>query len=655
MNTTRHHRFPLTALAAVLITVFNPARAEEEPDLAALTKPESSVSIGAGYVTDDNMRFGQYTGLQEQGTYSLLDADVVKRDEATGTWTRFYGRHLGFDNREARFELERQGDWGYFIDYSRIPRFEPLSINTTLTGIGMATQNVTGTAQRPVQLETERDIASLGFNKHLGGGLEFLMRFRNEEKDGSRFFGRQGPDFLAEPIDYTTNQWEAMLNYTGEKLQLSGGYYGTFFTNRNAALDAINGGSNNPVALPPDNQSHQLYLSGGYSFTPTTRGNFKVSYSKATQDDDFFTAPTFAGNTSTHLDGEVDTTQAQLGLTARPTPKLSLLANLRYEDRDDKTPLVQFIAASATRDGFNVPFSRTSSTGKLEASYRLPSDFRITGGVDYEKRKRNVLPLRQINWRAENDETSYRVELRRLMSETLNGAISIIHSERDGGDYLPSTGSPSDIIDPLHWSDRTRDKIRLSLDWIPAEPLSIQFITDRARDLYDSRPLGPDTGKARFYSIDAAYTVSDELQLTAWASREDTRARQGTISTTPAETWFANLRNLGDAVGLGVRGKLSAKLEAGADLQRSSDNSEYRLEASTGSLPDVNYELNAFKLYARYAVRENYGVRADFVHERWKTDEWAWSNPTFYTGTTVSQDAMQRVNFIGLSLYYRWL
>lgn len=653
MNTTYHHRFPLTVLAAVLITVFNPARAEE-PDLATLTKPHSTVSVGIGHATDDDMRFGQYTGLQDKGTYGLLDVNVVKREEDTGTWTRVYGRNLGLDHREARFEQERQGNWGYYIDYSQIPRFEPLSINTRLTGIGSAKQNVTGATQRPVTLETERDIASLGFTKHLERRLQLQVRFRTEEKDGSRFFGRGNTDFLAEPIDYTTNQWEAILSYTGEKLQLSGGYYATFFTNRNASLDAINGGSNNPVSLPPDNQSHQLYLSGGYSFTPTTRGNFKVSYSKATQDKPFFTAPTFAGNTSTNLNGEVQTTQVQMGLTARPMPKLSLLANLRYEDRDDKTPLVKFITPSATRDGFNVPFSRNSTTGKLEASYQLPNDFRLTGGLDYEKRKRNVLPLRQINWRAENDETSYRVELRRLMSETLNGAISYIHSERDGGDYLPSTNSPSDVIDPLHWNDRTRDKVRLSVDWMPTAPLSVQFIADRARDLYDGRPLGPDYGKARFYSIDATYTMSDAWQLTGWASREDTRARQGTISS-GGVTWFANLRNLGDAVGLGVRGKLSSKLEVGTDLQHSSDRSESHLEVSTGSLPDVSYELNAFKLFARYAVRENYGVRADFVHERWKTDEWAWNNPTFYTDTAISQDAMQRVNFIGLSVYYKWL
>lgn len=656
MNTSRHHHFLLTALAAMLIAVFNPARAEEEVDITPLIKPSSTVSIGAGYATDDAMRFGQYTGIQHQGTYSLLDVNVVQRDDATGTWTRAYGRNLGFDHREARFERERQGDWGLFIEYSRTPRFEPLSINSTLTGIGTASQNITGTTKQPVTLETERDATGLGFTKSLGGGLGLQVRFKNEEKDGSRFFGRQGPDFLAEPIDYTTNQWEAILNYTGKKLQLSGGYYGTFFTNRNAALNAINGGTNNPVSLPPDNQSHQLYLSGGYSFTPTTRGNFKISYVKATQDEPYFVAPGFAGNSSTNLDGEVHTTLVQMGLTAAPAPKLSLSANLRYEDRQDKTPRVQFLAPTATRDGFNVPFSRNSTAGKVEASYRLPNEFRLTGGVDYEKRKRDTLPLRQISWRTENEETSYRLELRRSMSETLNGALSYVHANRGGSDYLPATGPETDVIDTLHWADRQRDKIRLSADWVPAEPLSVQFIADRSRDLYDGRPLGPDTGKARFHSVDATYTVSDELQLTAWASREDTRARQGT-RTSGGETWFANLRNLGDAVGLGMRNKLSAKLEVGADLQRSSDNSEYILQASTGSLPDVNYELNAFKLYARYAVRDNYGIRADFVHERWKTDEWAWMEPTFYNGgnTTISQEPMQRVNFIGLSLYYQWL
>ena len=54
----------------------------------------------------------------------------------------------------------------------------------------------------------------------------------------------------------------------------------------------------NPISLPPDNQSWQLYLNGGYSFNPTTRGTFKVSYQQATQNADYIDSPTLPGSTN---------------------------------------------------------------------------------------------------------------------------------------------------------------------------------------------------------------------------------------------------------------------------------------------------------------------------------------------------------------------
>ena len=38
-----------------------------------------------------------------------------------GTWLRFDGRNLGLDSRQLRFEHNRQGNWGYFIEYGQIP------------------------------------------------------------------------------------------------------------------------------------------------------------------------------------------------------------------------------------------------------------------------------------------------------------------------------------------------------------------------------------------------------------------------------------------------------------------------------------------------------------------------------------------------------
>ena len=102
------------------------------------------------------------------------------------------------------------------------------------------------------------------------------------------------------------------------------------------------------AALPPDNDSLQFYVNGGYQFTPTTRLTFGVSQSKQTQDDDFNTTAT---NGRTSLDGEVETTLLNLGLTSRPLSGLTLGAKLRYEDRDDDTQLF-----TATQDEEGVEY-----------------------------------------------------------------------------------------------------------------------------------------------------------------------------------------------------------------------------------------------------------------------------------------------------------
>ncbi len=60
------------ALAAALCAALPPAAAQEDDEIRKLSKPESSVEVGIGAVSDDNLRFGQYSGLHEEGAYGLL-------------------------------------------------------------------------------------------------------------------------------------------------------------------------------------------------------------------------------------------------------------------------------------------------------------------------------------------------------------------------------------------------------------------------------------------------------------------------------------------------------------------------------------------------------------------------------------------------------
>ncbi|MDH4094341.1 MAG: MtrB/PioB family decaheme-associated outer membrane protein [Betaproteobacteria bacterium] len=685
--------YPLSALAAALCCAFGPALAQDAEDIASLTKPSSNLEIGIGYVSDDNQRFGQYTGLTDKGGYGLLDIDINRRDALTGTWMRLTGRNLGFENREIRFEHERQGDWGYFLEFSQTPRFDPFTVTTQLTGIGTTAQAITGSATpREYHLKTERDAVTVGFDKMIAKGFGLQVSLRNEEKTGERLWG-QGTfgtwRFLTDPIDQTSRQLEAKLNYSTDALQLSGGYYGTTFENKNNRLDvtgpALFAGSNE-IALPPDNESHQFYLAGGYNFSRDTRANFKLSYGRITQNELFPNTPVAGAPTS--LDGRIDTTLLQGGLTTRVTPKLSLRADLRYEDRDDKTPIFRYFpsqnTATSTNDGTNEARDIQTTSGKIEAKYRLPNNFNLTGGLDYVEKKRNSPPVRSVDFRETTDETAVRAELRRTISETLSGAVSAIVSQRRGSDWLPNlnnggTATTGDLIAPLHLIDRDRNTMRLTMNWMPTEPLSVGFRLDYSDDDYKGRnlvpnDLGPREGTAQFLSLDAAYRFSDTVQGTAWGSRGENTFKNALCqsaavpnantctASNASPVWGADLKNISDAFGLGLVAKITAKIDLTADLAYSKVKDEMGLQSidpanstAVTVLPDTSTKITTLKLSAKYALQRNSAVRLIYVYDRYETDDWTWANWNYSPadgGTTVRQDPDQKVNFLGVSYYY---
>ena len=167
MKASRKDPFILTAAAAALLLAFGPAMAQDN-SVAQLTEPQSSINVGVGYVDKDNHRFGQYNGLIDKGAYGIVDFNLDKRDDATGTWFRLQGRDLGFKDPELRLEQKRQGDWGYYIDYARISRYEPYTVNTGLQGVGTTTQTyvpITPGTGTDYQLDTKRDRWTFGLQK----------------------------------------------------------------------------------------------------------------------------------------------------------------------------------------------------------------------------------------------------------------------------------------------------------------------------------------------------------------------------------------------------------------------------------------------------------------------------------------------------------
>src|SRR4051812_36330892 len=102
MNVRSGVELRLTAMAAALVAAGVAWADERDDEIKKLTRPDSSVEAGLGFVDNDNTRFGQYNGMVKDGLYLLFDARYQRRDDATGRWTSITSRNLGLENRELR-------------------------------------------------------------------------------------------------------------------------------------------------------------------------------------------------------------------------------------------------------------------------------------------------------------------------------------------------------------------------------------------------------------------------------------------------------------------------------------------------------------------------------------------------------------------------
>ena len=713
-------------LVIALFAAFGPAHADT--DIATLTKPDSTVvSAGLAGVTGDRYDrtiFGQYNGWNKPGGGLLLDFSVVKRDDATGTWLKADGRDLGLDSRELSFSREKQGAWQYSAEYSELVHHDLRTINTGMLGFGSTTPIVSSLATAGSgsnqNLESKRRGVTLGAKMWLRPDLMFEASYKAENKTGTRQSGvgtycsnaisaasgyacgatAGALLMLAEPLSSTTNQFEAKLNFLGNGYNATVGYYGSFYNNDRGSLlpsvgtnlwnlggTALNratdpgatlvGFLQQPVALPPDNQAHQFYVSGNYVITPTIRSNFNVSYSQATQNESFSGmglsgAP--AGRSD--LGAKVENTLVQFGLTARPLPKLSMLANWRYEDINDKTPVALYNGAST-----NTGLSSQKAKGKAEASYQLSGDLTATLGADYDWVKRQLpvattlIPATSLSSLREwTEELGYRAELRKSMSDKLNATVAYVHSWREGSHWInlgPTSAlypAPYQVVTygdaysangtfPFTMTDLKRDKVRAMVDWMPTDDLSLQFTLEDGRDNYaaPSEKGLHDTGM-RSYGVDASWTLSDKVKLTGYVNQ----TRQ-TLHVDHNAGYVANLDNLATSVGLGVVGKPSGVLDLGADLAYLDDSNRYGLgsgnASAAGVLPDVSYRMTTLKLYGKYALNNSADVRVDLVHQNAKLNEWTWGYagvPFAYSdNTTVSLQPNQSVTYLGVRYVFK--
>ncbi|HSV35874.1 MAG TPA: MtrB/PioB family decaheme-associated outer membrane protein [Ramlibacter sp.] len=720
----------LTLVALALLAIYAPAHGQ------GATVTESSATLGLGLASGDRgdrALFDQYNGLRPSANaLGILGADYYRRDDERGTSVQFEARDLLSHGRELGFRWKRQGDWKFSADLRELTRRDPYTIDSGLRGAGTSTPQVIPLPGGPgtgtdFDLKTRRTALGVAYSKVISREWQLDASLRTEDKEGSRLFGigMSCPSVIApgcgvgtgtqagwavlmlpEPIDSNHSQAEARLTYAGERLRLSAGYYGSFYRNAIGSLNPVVPGSlynplgtllplapglqpilNQPVALPPDNQAHQLDLAGSYSFSRTTLLNFKLAYSRATQTGNFLgNGLTGAPPGRSDLGGKLATTLAQVGLTARPLPRLSLSGQVRYEHRDDDTPIALYnIEGTSTYTNRQIPLTRASA--RAQAAYQLTPDWRAALAADVLHIDRGEFTPSSATagltaLRRRTQDAGVRVELRRRMSEDLSGAVSVESRRRDGSHWLrdnsglgltevtdpsaPGAGFATGIFMPT-LANRQRDKARLHLDWQPTESLSLQLSAEAGQDRYDT-PSGYGLRRADMNQLafDWNYVLNDKWSLNGYLSH----GRQEFDQARPGAALLA-FDNRANTLGIGVTGKPTSKLEVGGSLSYIDDRSVFAqaldatadggsaaLLAATGGLPDIVFRQTVLKVFGKYTLDKQSAVRLEVIHQRSRWNDWAWGyngTPFVYSdATTVHGKARQNVSFIGVTYIHRW-
>jgi hypothetical protein len=500
--------------------------------------------------------------------------------------------------------------------------------------------------------------------------LKFEATFKNEDKEGTRLWGRGydcaayvcGPStttalnqanflknailMIPEPIDSTIKQFEAKLAFHDEKLNLTAGYYGSFYTNSNGNIS---------YSRKEDKTPNALYNAEGTAVTPATT----------------------------------------------PASYINDLWN-------------------------NNHVSNTHITGKLEASYRLPYNLRGTVGADYKEVERMV-PESAITdavaglgaLREKTTETGYRFELRRSMTETLNGSVGFSSSKRTGSDWTSlSSLDPANsnnalntyLINtycggnacygqalpaasilalsattpfPMSMADVQRDKWRVTLDWTPFDRLNLQLRAEDGKDKNDTEPNPIDGGKGwrdsgvSFYSLDASFALSDTWKLTGYTSYGDQ-----TIHINHSTGYMADLNNRSTALGLALSGQATSRLQVGANLTYVNDINKYGVAANTGTagntqtgftvtqpsatnlaqaavgLQDVTFRKTIVSVYGQYMIDKRSDIRLDVAYQKAKYNDWVWRSETapftYADNTMVYQQVNQSVTFVAVTYIYKF-
>ncbi len=583
------------------------------------------ILIGAQVVSDDFFEFGNYRGLEEDGVFGDFSADLLFRTEKAD-YLEFHARDLGIDSRELSAAGGRQGVYKAYLTYDEIPYFRADDTRTIFLGAGTANQTLPPdwlradttdqfsalpAALRPVDIEHERETLGLGFAYQLPEHWHYRVDYQRTVKEGNRI---QGGAFifrateLAAPVDYETHRVDLGIGYRRDFWEIETAYHLSIFDNDNNMLrfenpfTGINGAARGELAQEPDNEFHQITLSGSWrrSRWLTVVGQLSLGFNNQ---DQAFLAPTLNPNLlnpalpAADLNGEVKTRAARLRLTSSPLDRLTARVQFAYDERDNDSPQHSFLQVVTdtfvTEERVNEPFSYERFSIDATLDYRLFSFLKLNGGFKHQETDRI---FQEVD---DTDTQTYRAGLSATPFSRLSLNVDVKRENRDN-DLDPALLGPQENpgLRRFHFAEQERDSLRAALDYAILDNLFAGLYAEIADEDFTDTEIGVSEARDESYGFDLSATFGRDISAHAFVAKESLKSVIRGADNITGFPWVATTDDNFHTVGFGVNfADLPGKwVRAAIDFSYAAADGEVRTDKAGNAPPFPELETNRFTL-----------------------------------------------------------
>ena len=697
----RSHKLSI-AVATILLAAASGVQAEESaaPDTSAWACKKctfaqgytATAELGVGGLDDSSAKFGDYTGLDEDGAYVVANAAGGVALES-GYRIDYELLDLGLDSRAASIQGGKQGAYEFGLSYDRIPHRISDTGETIFSGSddlslpggwvragSTAGMTALGTSLRPVDVGFDRDRYGANGRFFLGDKWTVGLDYKRDERSGTRprfgSFGSVSTEMLR-PIDDTTDRINADVRYQGKHWFAQLGYFASIYDTKAASFQFDNpfnafvpGGDRGQMALEPDNFYSEVAVSLGWYGLP---GNTAVTLSGAmgqgTQDTGF-TAYTINPNVAVdalplqNLDGDVSVTRADLTASARPVDRLHLRGSASYDERQNDSRQAAFTSIVHTdlfplaEDRVNAVYGYERTRLNGSADFDVYDDLTVGVGGEWRQTDRTGTALEVSGeevldgWgRAQFRPSGY-------LGFVVKGGVE----ERDPDKYDVSVGTSfgqNPLMRKYNQAYRYRAYGELLANVaVGSLPLSLSASVHYGDDSYLQSDLGLVSGLDRRYGVDLNWTVNERIAAYATLGREKIDSTTKGSSTFTAADWTGNVQDDFETYGAGVNAQFTDKINVNLDYTYGAGNSRTNIIGTgSGTFPVVTSELSSFKAGVTYGFSQRTDLMLTWWYESLKTNDWSYNSQPAAMPTVLGLGVdpyNYDVNYVTLSMRYRF-